>query len=257
MPYLFVGLLLSVLTPYVQASHYEPKSVRFCYEEQSYRSYSDAIDSLSKQTKIIVNIARKACKNLGLSAELVQAPWKRCIQMFKSGQVDVLSPAIWVPERDEWGKFPKLNGDIDTRYRIWSSEIVIFTHKHSNLLWDGRFFTNVKAGIGAALGYVAYDRLKRLDVLPPVNFEIDQSFSLVNNRRLDGFAAEKISGMRILKRLGLQDDIIILDTPFIKADYFMPLSRQFYSHYPEFAIKFWQEIEKIRISDIENWIKQL
>ncbi|QFU24557.1 transporter substrate-binding domain-containing protein [Shewanella eurypsychrophilus] len=241
-----------ILNAQTQLSDKKQSVMRICYEDKNNFPFVTKFDPLNHnpnsigQLGTLADLIIIAAEKINLSVNMVRQPWKRCIQSLKQGQVDAIFAAIWTAERESWGVFPKLNGAIDSDQRLWRAKYPIFTQKDSNLTWSNGHFSGLHLGVSAPLGYIAYDKLNKLGVLPSNNLSAEEGFTLLARGRIDGYVIEQYIGKNIIKKLRLSQQLSSLPEDFMQMDWFMPVSHQWYQQHPELTAKFWQEMSEVR-----------
>lgn len=96
----------------------------------------------------------------GLSLQISQLPWKRCLSDLKSGEQDAVFGLSHLPERDEIGVFPRRDGVIDERMALRRFAYAWYVRRDSAGQWDGHLLTGlgprprIAAQPGFAIGYV-------------------------------------------------------------------------------------------------------
>ncbi|OPX56391.1 polar amino acid transport system substrate-binding protein [Oceanospirillum multiglobuliferum] len=253
-------VLASILTAtQTSADEVSPPTMRFCYENQEYRPFLVATDD--HKTRLghngaLPDLVIETTRSLGIQAEFVNYPWKRCIALLQSGEVDGIFAAIWQKEREEWGVFPKRNNQADERYSLWRVQYDIYTSKNSLLSWDGTAFSNIKSGVSAPLGYIAEQKLKQMGVLSRNSYVPSEGLRVVALNRLDGFVVESNIGDHIVISQAIQADIKKLSIPFMVADWYLPLSHQWVKAHPKLAQAFWNKLAEVRAQKAEVLHKQ-
>lgn len=230
----------------VEVSAYKP--VTICYENRDYPPYSmGASDVAGAEQGILPELINAAITDLGMQVNYKPRPWKRCIAEIKAGRVDGIFAAIWLPERDSWGYFPKLSvAQEDKSFRLATASYRIFTHRHGKLAWDGSTFSGMVRGVGAPLGYVAFKKLNTLKVLSAKTYDPVEGLKAVADGKLDAYVLEGIIGTTMLEREGLTNVLTTLPKPFFSRQLFLPFSHQFSKRHRGLAEKIWQRIKQNR-----------
>ncbi len=227
----------------------EEKVMRFCYENQDYRPYliKSEDNSIEKgQAGMLTDLVIEASHSVGVTPKFFHYPWKRCIALLEAGQVDGIYAAIWLKKRDKWGAFPKLNGKPDNRYLLWQVKYNIYSLKGSSLSWDGEYFSGLKTGVAAPLGYVAEEKLEALKVKAAHSYLPSEGIRLVGMGRLDGYVVESAIGDHLVLSTPEAQQVRSLDKPFMLADWYLPLSHQWVAKHPDLSQRFWQALAKAR-----------
>ncbi|QDO82296.1 transporter substrate-binding domain-containing protein [Shewanella psychropiezotolerans] len=228
----------------------EPATMRICYEDKTHFPFTTK-ESISDSNTLglrgtLADLIMTSAHTSSLPIQLVRLPWKRCIQHLAQGKTDAIFAAIWTQERETWGVFPKLNGNINLDQRLWRGRYRVFTHKHSNLKWSNGQFSGLKLGVAAPLGYIAHEKLSKLGTLPANNLTPSEGFILLAKGRLDGYVIETYIGKNMIKQLNLTDELTALKEDFMHVNWYMPVSHQWYRQHPELTLKFWQTLAEVR-----------
>lgn len=243
-------LLTSVLAALAQA---EPLPVlRLCYELEGLPPYINTAeaDRDLPQPGLVLELIEQAARQAQVRVQTHRQPWKRCLHELQAGTSDGAFVAIWLAERDAWGRFPGRDPQrqlaADPRYRLWRVDYPIIVRKGSALQWDGQHFSGVRQGVGAPLGYAASQRLRELGVLASESLAPAKALKLVAAGRLDGYVLEREIGLALLERQALGGQLMFLPKPLLETDWYLPLSHQFYAAHPELAEGFWQALAEQR-----------
>lgn len=251
----FVLMVSANGLPVYAASPEAPAEMRFCYENQDYLPFIRHVRSgvvSPGNNGALPDLIIKTTRKMGLKAQFISKPWKRCIVLLEAGEVDGIFAAIWQPERDAWGAFPKHEGQPDSRYHLWQVDYKIYAHIESGLSWNGEHFNGVASGVSAPLGYVAEKRLRQQGVLSRSNYLPAEGLNLVAKNRLDGYVLESSIGDYLIQHLGLQDQVRALGRPFFSAEWYLPLSHHWVKQYPDTSRQFWKILAEIREQEGEQ-----
>ncbi|WP_076411928.1 transporter substrate-binding domain-containing protein [Shewanella sp. UCD-KL12] len=243
----------AIAEPYTSQARLSPTptpTLRICYEDRNNfpfvtkgdQNFTNTLGNRGTLADIIINAAQA----IELPITFSRLPWKRCIQQLSQGKSDAIFAAIWTQDRDSQWVFPKVDGVIEPKLRLWRARYPIFTAKHSTLQWHNGRFTNLKLGVSAPLGYVAHDKLNKLDVLPANNLSVEEGFNLIARERLDGYVVERFIGQHTIQKLRLSQEISTLDEDFMQMDWFVPVSHAWYQEHPQLTQQLWQSISEVR-----------
>lgn len=221
--------------------------IRICYESQEFIPYvlgSDAVPKTHRGT--LVDKVYQAAQNTEHNPVLYRRPWKRCIKDLQSGHADAIFPVVWMTQREQWGRFPKDERNrLDQTRVLHSGNYRIFASTASKVQFNGKTFSNLSSGIGAPLGYVVYQKLKKDGVLSPIDLDVEQGFNLLLHNRLDGYVLEEQIGDRLIKRHGWQEKIKKLDKPYHVSHFYLLFSHAFFSQHPKVAQQLWAQLPKL------------
>lgn len=227
------------------------ESITLCYEENAYPPFMTQESIVPSYRKgILLDLIDAAASRSEIDVHYIRRPWKRCIEDVAKGRADGLFAAIWLSERDSWGAFPKDNRragvPANPKYRLWTAEYPVFVHEDSLLEWNGEHFSNVRHGIGAPLGYVAEQFLRKLNVLNELSQSPKHGISLVSLKRLDGYVVEKNIGLSLVNDLNAHETIRLLPINFLQADWYVVFSHQYVAHSESRAKRFWESLAEVR-----------
>lgn len=230
-----------------------------CYENQNLLPYVKPIPSRQRDKApqlgtlgAIADLVLLAAEPLNLQVRFVSLPWKRCIKEIEQNTVDALFAAIWLPERDRWGRFPKSGGELDRSLYLVDIKYRVFVNKSGVLSWDGKQFSGVKNGVSTTLGYVIHKQLAEMGVLPKKSMLLDESMDLkqglhlVSSNLLDGYIIDEVIGNHMIAENDLSDKVKMLAVPFMQTEMYMPVSHRWYQQDPERARKFWATLKQVR-----------
>ncbi len=228
---IFTAMLLPV-SAYAQ-------SIKFCYEAEDFPPFLLGTETVpASNAGILVEIARAAAVDADLMPEFIRRPWKRCIKLLINGEVDGIFAAIYLPERENWGYFPKTKDNkIDEKQRLWRVKYPVFQLKTLPPIWNGKTFSNLKRSIGTPLGYVTSKLLDEMGISVTTTHQPLQGLQLVSDGRIDGYIVEENIGAQLLNKHQI-DNLMVLSEPFLEADWFLPLSKQFYEAHTKKAKRF-------------------
>lgn len=227
------------------------EQLSFCHGLQSGQPYIYPDKSKPESlTGILVDLIKATSVEAGIDIKLYKKPWKRCIFDVKHGYADGALAAIWQPEREQWGAFPKTSaGVVAKSHRLWTANYTVFTNKSNSIQWDGRNFNGITTGIAAPLGYVVFKQLKQKKLLAPNVYSAHKGFQLVAKNRLDGYIIEDYIGRSIIKNLKLSKHVIPIATPYMQTDLYLVLSKKSANITNENALLIWQSLAKVRERD--------
>lgn len=205
---------------------------------------------------ILIELTRAAGLASGLEVAYLRRPWKRCLALLKQNKVDGLFASIYLPEREELGRYPMRQGKLDNQRRLWRSLYPLFTHAESGIEWDGQTFGAIPQAIAAPLGYVVVKKLhEEFGVEAVTVHEPVDGLRLVGEGRLGAYIIDINIGKRISRKLGMADRIIPLDPPFAQYDWHVMISHGFYARHPDLAEAFWDNLAVVREAEKERLLK--
>ncbi|QDQ28877.1 hypothetical protein FNU76_22385 [Chitinimonas arctica] len=133
---------------------------RFCHEDNETYPWI-----LKEREGLYVTLTRLAAKRADVQIELVKLPWKRCMAEVKSGVMDGVLGAGFLPERCEIGAYPgEQPCKPDPMLRLYIDRFLIYYNKQRPLSWDGRKLSGYKRRIAVQPGFVVSRLLKEMGV---------------------------------------------------------------------------------------------
>src|SRR3954453_9114081 len=63
-------------------------------------------DTLAEKPGVTVELIRLVAKDIGIEPVFVRAPWRRCMELLKEGEVDAVINGSYSSARTEFGAFP-------------------------------------------------------------------------------------------------------------------------------------------------------
>src|SRR3954471_24017123 len=167
--------------------------MKFAAEDKDlYPTYlGSGTDTLAEKPGVTVELIRLAAKDIGIEPVFVRAPWRRCMELLKEGEVDAVINGSYSSARTEFGAFPMQGEKPDDarKSHVWT--YTLYRKKGSQVAWDGSKFSNVDGPLGTPLGYSIVADLKKM------NLEVDESGDGESNLRK--LSAGRIAGAVLLR----------------------------------------------------------
>ena len=224
-------------------------AMTLCIEDADYSPFI-LPDAPAQHAGVLPALAMHAAEHTQQTLKLIRHPWKRCIDMVQKGQVDLILAAIWLPERDVWGQYPKHanapSGPPDRSKRLWTAEYPVFVANNSSLDYDGKAFNATKVGLAGPPGYVVTKRLAAMGLLYAQPLMPFNGLRLVALERLDGYVVERHIGTHLLYQQNLQSKVRTLSPVFQRDDWYVVFSYPFAEQHPEQVAAFYAALEQAR-----------
>lgn len=148
-------------------------------------------------TDIVKYAFRKA--NQPITIEIF--PWKRALNLMKTGQADVLYNALYTDERNKYLDYSQVS--------LITEHVVILTLRNSSLNYEGDISHLAGLTIGARLGFSYGPRIDNAMEMGVINrVEVDTDKQLINMLlydRLDAVVADRLKALDQLKETGKLD----------------------------------------------------
>lgn len=230
----------------------ETATLRMCYDSAEFQPYFNGKDQVPAANPglAIEQLVMPAAARAGFQLELYRRPWNRCMDDMQNNRTDAILPAAWTPERESWGRFPgpqrSLAKGVDPLYSSWAVNYTIIVAYDSPLQWDGSSFHNLQRGLSAPLGHLANERLQQMGVLQSGSIKPETALNMILHQRLDGYVMEQLICQSLIRQNGLQDKLKILQPPLFQADWYVPVTHQFYATHAEQVWRFWEGLVEQR-----------
>ncbi|MCP5161410.1 MAG: transporter substrate-binding domain-containing protein [Hahellaceae bacterium] len=190
-----------------------------------------------------------------LSIELRRYPWKRCLSLLQSGELDGIFNASFNHEREVFGVYPFKEGKPDAARRITSISYALYSRGGNPLDWNGQSFGQVEGvNVGAPLGFSIVKDLRKqgLHVQEFVSSEL--SLRMLTALRVDAVALQEVTGDYLIQSKPDEFSNIYKVAPLLSTKaYYLMLSKQFMAEHPELGEQIWDAIGTLR----ENTLPRL
>lgn len=241
-----LGILMGcLLLSSIASAH--PNRIIACYSDQHFPPYvTENGSNIPENPGIFIELLQALAKDVDTKLVLIRRPWKRCLKMLASGEVDMIPGASFLKERTEYAHYPSdMNGDVDQSRRLLRTSYMFFYRDEDKgrLNWDGKTFTGLEKEIGVELGFSAATHLKEdgHKVLEVGNARI--GIELLSKGRIDSFLSFANLVQPILK---LQDhNISFFPIPYKTKDYHLLIGNHYYSQHPKISEHLWERLPVI------------
>jgi polar amino acid transport system substrate-binding protein len=246
--WLACGLAALCMTLPLQADASGELGLRICYESEDVHPWSTRQGT--GLNHVLLGMAASAT---GVVLQQESVPWKRCLAMLKSNEVDGAFAASFKPDRVESGVYPiDINGKLDAGKRLHMDRYVLVRRKGSKLDWNGSTIQNLAGPVGAQLGYSVVDQLRQLGVQVD---EGTQSAHGVLRKLLLGRigGAALLSGevqAVLVREPEMAAALEVLPLPLVEKPYFLMLSYGFMRRNEQAGRSLWANIERLRESAV-------
>lgn len=224
--------------------------MKFAAEDKElYPTYlGDGVETLAEKPGVTVELIRLTAADLGITPTFIRAPWRRCLDLLKGGEVDAAINASFNSERLEYGEYPLKDGkpDESKKSHVWT--YTLYRKKGSHISWNGKGFESLDGALGTPLGYSIAGDLKKM------NLDVDESGDAEANLRK--LSAGRISGAVLLreatdplvKAKGFTD--IEAEAPVEAKPTYIMLSHQLVKRDPALAEEFWAHFAEVRAAKL-------
>lgn len=233
--------------------------VSICIENEAYPPLINGTNSLpSDNPGHSIRVAKIAAQRAGITLKFVRRPWARCLQMVNQGKTNGLLPSIKTNERNQMYAFPSNNELFlnKAQYHIFYSAKDKRKHFYEALANSKdkpiTVTPELKYGIAAPYGYIAYAQLKRLNLLSNHDYTLEQGLQMVAKGKLDGYVVIKSIGEQRAKELGVYDKIKVTDSVFLQERLYVVFNNRFYTNNQNKIDEFWRQLPDIRLEILDH-----
>lgn len=193
-------------------------------------------------------LLRQAAKGSDLTVANVMAPRLRCREMLKAGEVDAIMSG-YLPEREEYGVFPKRGGRIDETMQLGAVRYLVYRQRGSKVGWHGQQLRGLgPAPVGVLPGMAVTSRIVqaggRIDEGAKT---IEQNFEKLAVGRLAAVVALESDAQQLLDQK-FKDRIDVLPIAFDVTPVYLHVNPIYYRRYKADIELYWKAIRKTRTS---------
>lgn len=156
------------------------------------------------------DVVMEVFNRLGYDYKIEEFPWARMLDMMQSGELDVIVDAYITPERSAYMTYSEIP--------YGSFPQAFFARKDANIEFDGSLNSINNYTIGITRGYAYGEMLDAAIKNNEVTYEEADSavtlFEKLVNNRVDIAADTSYTGSAMIKELGAEDKIIMLEPYF-------------------------------------------
>ncbi len=193
-------------------------------------------------------LLRQASKGTDFRFANIYAPRLRCREMLKSGEVDAILSG-YLPEREEYGVFPKRAGKIDETMQLGAVRYLVYRQRGSKVSWDGNRLRGLdQAPVGVLTGMAVTSRIVQLGGrIDDGAKTIEQNFEKLAIGRLGAVVALESDVHQLLDRK-FKDRIEVLPKAFDVTPVYLHVNPAFYARNKTDVEQVWKAIRKTRDS---------
>lgn len=169
-----------------------------------------------------VEILNEVFAEMGITATYDQYPWKRAIKLVFEGIADALFHASPNEERRQYCYYPE-------EYLAQSRYVFFIRKEDARRLKFDSFDDLLGHKVGITQGYsYTPDLLEFLKVhkLAIATVTDESNLRMLAKKRIDYFPTDELNGIYLLKKLGLQEQVIYLKKPVFEKPYFLIFNKQ-------------------------------
>jgi len=189
---------------------------------------------------------QKLAKQYNIKIKFKGIPWKRALLMVEKGVADGLINASYKTSRAQFAYYPMKDEKLDSTRRLNSGKsYYIFKNKNATLSWDGKMFSKVDGSIAAKDGYAVIEDLKKHNNIQLITMAREE---LIIRKLIQGkLAAFATIGTqkKLMEQIpGFTKNVVQLQEPIRKKDYFLIFSKKTYPTKKEEIEKLWNGLKE-------------
>lgn len=191
-------------------------------------------------------------RRTGLTLQISQLPWKRCLSDLKSGDQDAVFSLSHLPERDEIGVFPRRDGAIDEHMALRRFGYAWYVRRDSAGQWDGRLLTGlgprprIAAQPGFAIGIVVREFGLQVEEGARTT---EAMLQRVLRKQLQAAVLQVNEADRVLlDQPEIAQGVHRLDPSIQERTYYVAFSHPYFQAHRERALQLWQDMVAVRDS---------
>ena len=244
-------IILLILSFYFVTPPYSYAKQHLIFAYPSEHTFPDYIGNAEKvywpHPGLSVEFIKLLEDYLDVNIEFRRYPIKRIrFVKMKTGVIDGVFLTSYYETREEWGRFPKLNGKIDSNKRMMTLRYLFYKNRESRLSWDGSHLTGFKKSVAVPRGWSVTQFLKKRNI--PVS-EVKNNktmFEMLLLNRVSAVATLEHNGDAVISANPQFKNIVKILPVMQKKHYYLVLSHQFVNKYPQLAQKIWAVMPQIR-----------
>lgn len=191
----------------------------------------------------------QAGKHCNVNIKFSLFPWNRVLNLVKNGVIEAAFSASYKPERAVYGAYPMKDGKPDTDRSIKKYVYTLFTHKDSNIGFNGETITGENPVLIVERGSVGIDIMKSFDLEPRQLASQEEMIKLMVTKRIDGIIAiEHNIESAVSHRPDFESKIKKHQPPILTKYGYVMFSKSFYHKNSQLVECLWDSIGEIHSS---------
>lgn len=189
-------------------------------------------------------------QEFGIKVKLKPIMWTRGLELIKSGLADGIINASYNEERAAYAVYPTKAAKPDPAKMLQSAEYFLYKHKKSTITWDGVKFAGIDGDIVSIQSFAIVKDLRKKGIT--VREELNTPW-VIRNLAIGKFKSAALQNYAVNEFLednpALQENIIKIEPPLKRKEYYLVFSKKFYKEHTELAESIWNAIEDYKSSD--------
>jgi len=189
-------------------------------------------------------------KVFGINIKFKPIMWSRGLELIKAGLADGIISASFTDERATYAVYPMKEGKPDPAKVMQLMEYSLYKHKNSTITWDGLKFDGIDGEIVSIKSYIIVKDLRKMGIV--VQEEPNMTW-IMRNLAIGKFKSAAMQSSVcddfLTKNPTLKENIVKIEKPLKKKEYYLIFSKKFYNERNELAKAIWDAIEDYSSSD--------
>ncbi|MDM7859858.1 transporter substrate-binding domain-containing protein [Alteromonas sp. ASW11-36] len=229
-----------LVTTYVSAN---PNTIKVCLmDTELFPLWRKPGNEEMSSPGINIELQRYVAQQIGHSIEWVRAPFPRCLVMLRQNQVDMLNVASYSPDREAYGRYPKIEGHIDPARSLKTDSYYAYVLLNTNVEFsDGDFHNLGDKPIAIEIGASIRTYLNEKNIPVYEVSRVSQAFGMLKLGRVSAVVTNQFNGLSYAS-----DNILELPNEVRRRPYYLVISHGFYTHNPELSEEIWRVSGEVR-----------
>ncbi len=221
-----------------------PKQISITMTEEGNLPYQHG-PYKGKKIGLYVEIVKEAAKKIGISITFKPYPWKRCLVMMETGRSDAIIGVLKNQTLQNYLYF--------VEEPLAYEETTMFTYRGSNITFDGNLNDIYKYKVGLIRGATFHDEWEKKKgnfIRLEESNKMESLIKKLSHKRIDLIIGNKFIIQHNLKKLNLNNEIILIDARFKLNSGHLAFSKIKGESHKALAEAFNNAIKEIKESDI-------
>lgn len=256
---LLVCLVLLVIPDFVLGKQPASEPVVILYHDSTGTIDLNDIATQPEPKRIIFYMLNVVFpQKYGINVKLKPIVWERGLELIKSGLADGIINASYNKERAAYAVYPMNAGKPDPAKMLQCVEYYLYKHKQSTITWDGVKFAGIDGDIVSIHSFAIVNDLRKMGIVVKEEYNTP---SVIRDLAIGKFKSAALQNYAVNDFLednpGLQENIIKVEPPLKRKEYYLVFSRKFYNENKELAEAIWNAIEDYSSTDEYRQMKKV
>ena len=251
-------VLLSVIPDFAYGGQSDSEPAVILYHDGTGTINLNDVSTQPQANRIIYHTLNVVLpKKYGINIKLKPIMWSRGLELIKTGLADGIIGASYNDERAVYAVYPMKAGKPDPAKMLRLAEYFLYKNKNSTITWDGIQFDGIDGDIVSISSFAIVKDLRKMGIA--VKEERNIAW-IMRNLAIGKFKSAALLSGRVDEFLAdnpdLQENIIKVEKPLKRKEYYLIFSKKFYNERHELAKAIWDAIEDYSSSDEYHEMKK-